>query len=119
MRLAWLLVAMVLAAVLATAQYIALDQLLYWKYVWLDTFMHFLGGLTVGVFVIAFLGVRRPLLFLVAMVAIAIGWELFELLINAEREDNFAFDTALDLLMDAVGMTTAYIIARKTIWQSA
>lgn len=119
MRLAWLVAALVLASVLAYLQHWALADLLYWYYPWFDTLMHFLGGLALGTFAIAFLDKRRPLVFLGGMIAVALGWELFELMIHAEREANFVFDTSLDLLMDAVGMSSAYILARHTIWHSA
>lgn len=119
MRLSWLFAALILASVLAVTQHLALENLWYWRYVWLDTFVHFLGGLTVGAFLVAILDRSRPLVFLAGMVAIAAGWELFELAINAQREANFAFDTALDLLMDALGMAAAYVLARFTIWRSA
>lgn len=119
MRLYWLLAALVLAALLAFLQHYALANLLYWYYPWFDTLMHFLGGLTVASFGIALLEKHRALVFLGGMLLIAIGWELFELAINAQREANFAFDTSLDLLMDACGMSLAYIGARLTIWHSA
>ena len=119
MRLFWLLGALVLACFLAYFQYVALEQYLYWRYLWLDTFMHFLGGLTVATFLVALLDRHRVGVFLGGMFAIAVGWELFELAINAEREANFAFDTSLDLLMDAVGMSFGYVLARYTLWRSA
>lgn len=119
MRLAWLFSALVLSALLATLQFQALEHLWYWEFPWFDTLMHFIGGLAVGTFGVAFLGSWRPWLFLAGMVGIALGWELFELVINAEREANFAFDTALDILMDAVGMSVAYVLARFTIWRYA
>lgn len=119
MRLPWLLVTLVLASALAYLQHEALANLWYWHYPWFDTVMHFLGGLTVASFGIALLDRHRAIVFLTGMLAIAVGWELFELAINAEREANFAFDTALDLLMDAVGMSLAYLAARYTLWRSA
>ena len=119
MRLAWLLAALVFATLLAYLQHNALANLWYWHYPWFDTLMHFLGGLTVATFGIALLDTRRALVFLAAMLGIAIGWELFELSINAEREANFAFDTSLDLLMDALGMSLAYLTARISIWRYA
>ncbi|MDP3402991.1 MAG: hypothetical protein Q8S35_03510 [bacterium] len=119
MRFAWLLSALILAGILALLQHYALANLLYWHYLWFDTLMHFVGGLTVATFGIALLVKRRALVFLIAMFGVAIGWELFELLINAEREANFYFDTSLDLLMDALGMTTAYFLARLSIWRYA
>ncbi|MES2931825.1 MAG: hypothetical protein V4682_04010 [Patescibacteria group bacterium] len=117
MRLVWLFSALILAGILAFLQHYALANLLYWHYPWFDTMMHFLGGLTVATFGIVLLAKRRALVFLVAMFGIAVGWELFELLINAEREANFAFDTSLDLLMDALGMTVTYLTARLSIWR--
>jgi len=81
--------------------------------------MHFIGGLALASFGVALLAKRRALIFLAAMFGIAVGWELFELVINAEREANFAFDTSLDLLMDALGMTVTYFAARLSIWRYA
>ena len=119
MRLYWLLASLILALVLAFLQHYALANLLYWYYPWFDTLMHFLGGATVASFGIALLEKHRAFLFLGGMLAIAVGWELFELAINAQREANFIFDTSLDLLMDACGMALVYIAARLTIWRSA
>lgn len=119
MRFAWLFSALILAGVLAFLQHYALENLLYWRYPWFDTLMHFLGGLTVATFGIAFLNKHRAFIFLGGMLAIAAGWELFELAINAQREANFAFDTSLDLLMDACGMSLAYVAARLSIWRYA
>lgn len=119
MRLTWLLAALVCASALSYLQYEALANFWYWDYPWFDTVMHFLGGLTVATFGIALLNKRRALLFFGGMLTIAVGWELFELAINAQREANFAFDTSLDLLMDAFGMSLAYVLARFTIWRSA
>lgn len=119
MRLYWLFSALILASILASLQHYALANLWYWYYPWFDTLMHFVGGLTVATFGIALLAKRRALIFLSAMFAIAAGWELFELTINAQRETNFYFDTSLDLLMDAVGMSIAYIAARLSIWRYA
>ncbi|MES2668776.1 MAG: hypothetical protein V4644_03765 [Patescibacteria group bacterium] len=119
MRLYWLLATLVFAALLAYLQYMALANLWYWYYPWFDTLMHFLGGITVASFGIALLAKKRALIFLAGMLAIAVGWELFELTINAQREMNFAFDTSLDLLMDALGMSLAYVTARFTLWRSA
>lgn len=117
MRLAWLFSALILASTLALLQHYALANLLYWYYPWFDTMMHFLGGLALASFGVALLAKRRALIFLFAMFGIAVGWELFELLINAEREANFVFDTSLDLLMDALGMTVTYLLARLSIWR--
>lgn len=117
MRLAWLCIALALAALLAGVHIYALLHYWYWYYPWLDVPVHFLGGAFMGSAVIGFLGKLKPRTFLLAVAAGAIGWELFELLINAEREANFILDTSLDLLMDTLGITLAYIAARKTLWR--
>ncbi|MBU1293108.1 hypothetical protein KJ819_03545 [Patescibacteria group bacterium] len=119
MRLPWLISALILAAVLALLQHVALADYLYWRYPWFDTLMHFLGGLTVACFAVGLLRKHRAQLFLVGMVAIAVGWEVFEFAIGTQREANFVFDTSLDLLMDTLGMVTVYLVARYTLWRSA
>lgn len=119
MRLTWLFLACIAAGILAYVQIEALQNLWYWRYPWLDTFMHFWGGVTVASFAIGLSDKFRPRVFLLGMIAIAVGWELFELAIHMEREANFAFDTSLDLLMDAIGMSIVYVLARLTIWRSA
>ncbi|MBU2104094.1 hypothetical protein KKD81_03525 [Patescibacteria group bacterium] len=119
MRLPWLISALILAALLATLQHVALTEYLYWRYHWFDTLMHFLGGLAVASFVVGVLHKHRAQLFLVGMVGIAVGWEVFEFAIGTQREANFVFDTSLDLLMDTLGMATVYLVARYTLWRSA
>ncbi|HEX2792267.1 MAG TPA: hypothetical protein VHO23_00930 [Candidatus Paceibacterota bacterium] len=119
MRLRLLFIALVLATALAYAQHVALEHFLYWRYPWFDTFMHFLGGLTLAVFLIAVFRRARPRLFLLGMIGVAVGWEAFELLIGTEREANFVLDTSLDLLMDTLGAVAAYALARFTVWRSA
>jgi hypothetical protein len=118
MRLPWLLTALFLAAILATLQHWALSEFLYWRYPWFDTLMHFLGGLTVASFAVGVLHRKRAQVFLVTMVGIAIGWEVFEYVISSLREANFVLDTALDLLMDTLGMAVVYLLARLTLWRS-
>lgn len=118
MRLSWLFLALIFATALAYAQHVALAEFLYWRYPWFDTFMHFLGGLTIGTLVIGVFKDLRPRLFLLALIAVAVGWEIFELMIHAERETNFAFDTSLDILMDSLGALLAYVVARFTVWRS-
>lgn len=119
-RLAWLFCALIVASVLAALQQWALHDFLYWRYAWFDVPMHYLGGLFSGLFVVAILKRRRkPKTFLFSMAAVFVGWEAFEFLIGSQREANFAFDTAVDLLMDALGALTAYALARYTLWRSA
>lgn len=119
MRLLWLLMVLVLASCLAVIHAWALSAYLYWRIVWLDMPVHLLGGLTIGMGVIALLHVFRPWVFVVLMVLAIVGWEVFELLIGIPREANFVFDSALDVLMGALGGVVAYFLARLTLWRSA
>jgi hypothetical protein len=118
MRLPWLSAALVLAAALAWLHLTALGRYWYWYYPWLDVPVHFLAGAFMATAVIGVLGRFRPVIFLGAVVAGAIGWEAFEFVINAEREANFILDTSLDLLMDTLGIALAYGTARLTLWRS-
>ena len=43
--------------------------------------------------------------------------DLIEAGINYTREANFVLDTSFDLLMDTLGITLSYAIARLTIWR--
>ena len=119
MRLLWLLGALILSAGLTVLHVTALSEALYWQYVWLDVPVHFLGGLTLAMLLVAFLKKFHPLVFIASMAAVIVGWELFELSIQTARESNFLFDTALDVLMGSLGAVVAYILARYTLWRSA
>ncbi len=118
MRILWLSVALILSSILAILQHFAVYNYLYWRYVWFDVPMHFLGGATTAAFLVAVLMHFRPRLFVLGVVLVSLGWEVFELMFGFPRESNFVFDTSLDLLMDALGAILVYIIARKTIWRS-
>jgi hypothetical protein len=97
---------------------LALNYSLYWHYIWLDLPVHFLGGMWAALF-FAWLcsywplreadGFATTMLF---VLAIGLGWEVFELFVGVPREANFAFDTGLDLLMDLCGGLAGYAISR-------
>lgn len=118
MRLYWFLLALCASAVLAVAHYVALTEYLYWTYRWFDTPMHLLGGFALGSLLVAFLFRYRPWQYLVGIVLIAAGWELFEALIGMQQPVDYVFDTASDVLNDAIGASIAYALARITIWRS-
>lgn len=117
MRSYWLFAALVLSGILASANAIAMSTYLYWRYVWFDVPMHFLGGVTIAVFLIGFLFRFRPRLFVVLFALIAVGWEVFEYCFGIPREANYVFDTAVDLLMDTLGAVLVYGIARLSVWR--
>lgn len=118
MRLRWLVTALVLSTALSILQYLAVLNFLYWKFVWFDVPMHFLGGVTIAVFLVALLMHFRPRLFFVGVVGASISWEAFEYLAGFPRESNFVFDTSLDLLMDAFGALCVYVFVRNSVWRS-
>ncbi len=120
MRLRLLIAALIFATLLIFLEKLALANFLYWHYVWFDTVMHFLGGLTIGTFVAAVLPRFRPVWYMFGVTALAVGWEVFEFYLgNNVHARNFYFDTSVDLLMDALGAISAYTLARSTIWRSA
>lgn len=119
MRTRWLLVACALSALLSGLHYWASTDFLYWRYVWIDVPIHLLGGLAIGTFVAAFLNSWRPFLFIFCTAALIIGWEVFEYFLGSPKEANFAFDSALDVLMGTVGVIAVYMYARASLWRSA
>ena len=110
--------ALTLAAALAWLHVTALGSYWYWYYPWLDVPVHFLAGALIATAVIGVLGSFRPYVFAASVLLGAVGWEVFELVINTEREANFILDTSLDLLMDVLGISISYAAARTTIWRS-
>jgi hypothetical protein len=117
MRSKWFLAALLLCTLLAVLNEWAQSDSLYWKWIWFDIPMHFLGGLSTSAFVIAFFGKHRPRLFILSMICVFVGWELFEYLFKLPQPANYPLDTAKDLVMDTLGAILAYVSARKTIWK--
>ena len=94
--------------------FIALTFYFYWTVGWYDYLMHFLGGLSIGVLAIWALKIENRSLkaFLVAFVSVmvvGVGWEIFEYLNGLTfSTESYKLDIAHDLIMDALGATTAY-----------
>ena len=80
--------------------------------------MHVLGGFAVGSLLVAFLFRFRPWQYLVGIILIAAGWEIFEALIGMQQPADYVLDTVTDVLCDGVGASVAYVLARTTIWRS-
>lgn len=119
MRFLWYVIAFVLSALLLAVHVEALNEYLYFQYLWLDIPVHFLGGLVLGMFFIAPQRTVRPKTYLLLVAAALIGWEVFEYLIGVRHEEQFLTDTSLDIVMGALGALVAYMGARKTLWRSA
>lgn len=94
----------------------------YWKFLWLDAPMHFLGGLWVGLMtlLISSLFIKRPetvkhfnIILLAVGSAIMIGvlWEIFEYVfgISIASHSVFIRDTVTDLILDSIGGLVAGI----------
>ncbi len=95
----------------------ALQYSLYWHYVWLDTFTHFLGGAWVAL-VLVWLGVRSKITtsyagIIAGVIVIGFGWEVFEYIGGIPREANFFLDTSIDLVMDVLGGIVGVAVGRK------
>lgn len=111
----------VLIAVLHSA---AIEHHLYWKFWWFDMVVHFLGGVIVSLGALWFLFLSRYVpapsvgrngmfaIALLAIVVIGISWEVFEVLSGIPIEENFVFDTCIDLMMDLLGACVGYVYFR-------
>lgn len=108
--------------VLAVLHFFSLELYLYWRYLWLDIPMHFLGGVTVA---LGYLTLRdffprwSPRLFsfyktLAMVVLVAIVWEVFEVFIGVIfEEDRYVIDTSADLLLGSLGGAVGYYLSTK------
>ncbi|MEX0932373.1 MAG: hypothetical protein WDZ61_00565 [Parcubacteria group bacterium] len=125
-----LLVAFALILALGILHFSAIFFYFYWTLWWFDTMMHFLGGLSIGMFIIwvsskaGFLGVGIPprgramTVVLILIAVIGVGWEVFEYIFNIAKstEDSYVLDTIADLVADMVGGFTAVIVGRKGLF---
>ena len=119
MRLTWLLLALVLAALMLGVHLYALDNYLYWYYRWLDIPMHVLGGAVMAAAVIGVLRSFRPITFVLVIAAGAIGWEVFEYLFHISTgQPDYLWDTLHDIVNDAFGALVVYVVARYSVWRS-
>lgn len=100
----------------AVIHVIALELFLYWKFAWLDIPMHFIGGTIValGIFTLRDIRILIPERWialssvLLMVVAAALVWEVYELLIGIPVEDNYVVDTLTDLCMGTLGGLVGY-----------
>jgi len=111
-------IVLVTTAVLHAAGLFLFLQYYFW---WYDIMLHFLGGLWVALAFQWYAQAQKRLVLILptilVVLIVGIGWEVFEILVGASREDNFMFDTSLDMLMDTIGgivgyATAAYLLAR-------
>lgn len=98
---------------------------LYWKWQWLDSTLHFLGGATVSIFFLwlyffssAFQPQKRGLkhfllISVLAVILIGISWEIYELILGEVQisGERYAQDTTMDIIMDFLGALVACLYA--------
>lgn len=110
---------LVAGLILSVIHAIALELYLYWKFWWFDIPMHFLGGVVVALLVFALydLKILVPRSFLTTfkvlsvVLAVAISWEVYEVMIGIPIESDYIFDTASDLVMGLLGGYVGYFVA--------
>jgi hypothetical protein len=107
-----------LFALFAVFHYVALVFSLYWYYWWFDIVMHFWGGMLLGLlFHIVTKAYGSHLQSRVSvlvgwLLAVTVGWEIFEFVIKADRGSNYLVDTSIDIAMGLCGGLLVYLIAR-------
>ena len=114
----------VASVTLALINALALEFSLYWRYLWLDMPMHFLGGFCValGYGIIPFFGIRLPRCletrgaYLGAVLLVGLAWELFEYVFGISLVNdagNLISDTSMDLVLDLLGGYIGYLLLQK------
>ena len=103
-----------LTILLWVLNFIALTLYLYWTIGWYDLMMHFLGGLTIGMLVIWFLkledrSLKSFLVVFTCVMAVGGAYEVFEYMNDITfSTQEYPVDTVIDLVMDALGIISAY-----------
>ncbi|MBX4189183.1 hypothetical protein KW785_01140 [Candidatus Parcubacteria bacterium] len=123
-RLLW--IAFTLIALLGLLHIVASKFYFYWDISWFDNVMHFLGGLSLGFFLLWFWfasgvferstpGKREAFVVsLVSVMLIGIGWEFFEFVHGlTQSTEAYSLDTFHDLSADFLGAAVAGLIGRR------
>ena len=114
----WLSIAFVFSALLLIAHLHALEGYLYWYHRWLDIPMHILGGAAAGSLLMAFGTGRRTGTYFLCMLAIFLGWEIFENMAHISTgQPDYWLDTGKDIIDGLIGSCIPFIFARKTTWR--
>lgn len=115
----WILI--VSASTLALLHLFAIAFELYWLFWWFDIFMHLFGGVVVALTLYALSDLTRQIPawlldggpFMLAVIAVAMGWELFELWAGVPMYGVYALDTSLDILMGTIGGAVGWYLGRS------
>lgn len=92
---------------------VGMDKELYFHFFWYDILLHFLGGLTIALFLSIF--IKNKWLVFWGMIVIAIAWEVFEFYLNiaVDNPNEYIFDTVKDFIMDSLGAALAIFYKRN------
>lgn len=114
-----LFAALLLTALLLALHLYALDTYLYWYQRWFDIPMHILGGVAVGAFVLAFFSSSRTVLYLLCMVGVVVGWEVFEYFGSISTgQPDYWYDTTYDIFNGLFGSLISLFAVKKLEWHS-
>ena len=100
---------------MAVTQHYALINFWYWTYPWLDSVMHFFGGVVISLIASAYLGISWRVI--VITIVIGVLWEVYEFMIGISRTElRFVLDTEIDLSMDVTGALVVY--GMMNLWKT-
>lgn len=112
--------AIAVALGVASLHLLAIEYSLYWTFRWLDTPMHLLAGLVIGIGIGILLAARgwsgRSFYLVVILAALAIGavWETIEYEAGVSSiEPYFILDTIKDFVNDLLGAVLGAFLVRK------
>jgi hypothetical protein len=113
--------ALVLAAQLAFVHIVALKLSLYWEIDWFDNLMHFFGGVVLALLFYTLVDIKMLRVrfvtswrrFAVLVMTVLLGWEVLGVLTLMRFKENFAVDTAEDLLFGILGSIIGWFIGRQ------
>jgi hypothetical protein len=109
--------ALVLTALLLALHLYALATYFYWYHRWFDIPMHILAGMAIGWLLLAFFDARKATLYFFGMLAVGVGWEIFENVNHISTgQPGYWFDTIKDIVDDLIGAGITFYIAKKTSW---
>ena len=107
-----------LLTLFAVFHQIALTFSLYWYYWWFDILMHFWGGVLLGL--LYYLAVcsrwfnfkQTTLTIVLFLLAVTVGWEVYEYLIRYTDSTNYALDTTTDIILGLSGGLLVHFLTK-------
>ena len=115
-----LFVTLAVSIALALLHFAALEWYLYWRFLWYDILMHFLGGLCLGLFaywLLSRVSIPTFIMCISCVALVGIAWEVFEFVTKFPPSFwmSYPLDTMKDLTMDLVGGIGGFLVARRMV----